>query len=151
MDDTADFDVMNQSEIIATASQTSRTLTTLLAALAGVSLLVGGIGIMNMMFVSVTERTREIGIRMSVGAHKRDILLQFLSESVILSLMGAVIGIVLAIVVCALLSSVAKVPTLVAPATIAASAGFATAVGVFFGYYPARKGGQPLSHRCAPL
>ena len=93
----ADFDVMNQSEIIKTASQTSKTLTTLLAAIAGVSLLVGGIGIMNIMLVSVTERTREIGIRMSVGARKKDILLQFLSESVILSLMGGIVGILLAV------------------------------------------------------
>jgi putative ABC transport system permease protein len=137
--DTADFDVMNQSEIIKTASQTSQTLTTLLAAIAGVSLLVGGIGIMNIMLVSVTERTREIGIRMSVGARKKDILLQFLSESIILSLMGGVIGIILAIVVSALLNSVANVPTVIAPGIIAASAGFATIVGVFFGYYPARK------------
>jgi putative ABC transport system permease protein len=138
-DDTADFDVMNQSDIIRTASQTSQTLTTLLAAIAGVSLLVGGIGIMNIMLVSVTERTREIGIRMSVGARKKDILLQFLSESIILSLLGGVIGIVLAVVVAAVLNSVAHVPAVISPGIIAASAGFATAVGVFFGYYPARK------------
>ncbi|HKM53130.1 MAG TPA: FtsX-like permease family protein, partial [Isosphaeraceae bacterium] len=135
----ADFDVMNQSEIIKTASQTSKTLTTLLAAIAGVSLLVGGIGIMNIMLVSVTERTREIGIRLSVGAHKRDILLQFLSESIILSLMGGVIGITLAIVVSTLLGSLANVPTVIKPGIIAESAGFAAAVGIFFGYYPARK------------
>jgi putative ABC transport system permease protein len=135
----ADFEVMNQSEIIKTASQTSKTLTTLLAAIAGVSLLVGGIGIMNIMLVSVTERTREIGIRMSVGAHKRDILLQFLSESIILSLLGGVIGIILAVVVCALLGSIGNVPTVIKPWIIAASAGFAAAVGIFFGYYPARK------------
>jgi putative ABC transport system permease protein len=135
----ADFEVMNQSEIIKTASQTSKTLTTLLAAIAGVSLLVGGIGIMNIMLVSVTERTREIGIRMSVGAHKRDILLQFLSESIILSLLGGVIGIILAIVVCSLLGSIGNVPTVIKPGIIAASAGFAAAVGIFFGYYPARK------------
>ncbi|MGA2477368.1 MAG: ABC transporter permease [Spirochaetia bacterium] len=135
----ADFDVMNQSEIIKMASQTSKTLTTLLAAIAGVSLLVGGIGIMNIMLVSVTERTREIGIRLSVGAHKRDILLQFLSESIILSLMGGVIGITLAIVVSTFLGSLANVPTVIKPGIIAESAGFAAAVGIFFGYYPARK------------
>jgi putative ABC transport system permease protein len=137
--DTADFDIMNQSEIIETASQTSRTLTTLLAAIAGVSLLVGGIGIMNIMLVSVTERTREIGIRLSVGARRRDILLQFLSESVILSMLGGVIGIALAILVAMLLRSVAGIPTIIKPAIVAASAGFAAAVGIFFGYYPARK------------
>ena len=137
--DSADFDVMNQSEIIETASQTSKTLTTLLAAIAGVSLLVGGIGIMNIMLVSVTERTREIGIRLSVGARKRDILLQFLSESVILSLMGGVLGILLAVAACAMLSGLAGIPTIIRPAIILASAGFAAAVGIFFGYYPARK------------
>jgi putative ABC transport system permease protein len=135
----ADFDVMNQSEIIKMASQTSQILTTLLAAIAGVSLLVGGIGIMNIMLVSVTERTREIGIRLSVGARKRDILLQFLSESVILSLMGGAVGIGLAFLIAWLLASVMNIPTVVTPGIVAASAGFAGAVGIFFGWYPARK------------
>ncbi|MGO9413062.1 MAG: ABC transporter permease [Spirochaetia bacterium] len=138
-DDVADFDVMNQGEIIKTASQTTKTLTTLLAAIAAVSLLVGGIGIMNIMLVSVTERTREIGIRLSVGARKRDILLQFLCESVILSLLGGVIGIVLAVTVAALLQTVAGVAAIVKPGIILASAGFAAGVGIFFGFYPARK------------
>jgi putative ABC transport system permease protein len=137
--DTADFDVMNQSEIIKTASQTSQTLTTLLAAIAGVSLIVGGIGIMNIMLVSVTERTREIGIRMSVGARRRDILLQFLSESVILSLLGGAIGILLALALSYILQRFMGIATLVSPTVIAASAGFAAAVGIFFGFYPARK------------
>jgi putative ABC transport system permease protein len=136
---TDDFDVMNQSQIIQTASQTARTLTALLAAIAGVSLVVGGIGIMNIMLVSVTERTREIGIRMSVGARKRDILLQFLSESVILSLLGGCVGIVLALAVSFCLQRFLSTPTLVRPSIIAASAGFAAAVGIFFGFYPARK------------
>ncbi len=135
----ADFDVMNQAEIIKTASQTSQTLTTLLAAIAAVSLVVGGIGIMNIMLVSVTERTREIGIRLAVGARKKDILLQFLSESVILSLIGGIIGIGLAVAISALLGSLAGIPTVVRPGIIFASAGFAAAVGIFFGYYPARK------------
>jgi putative ABC transport system permease protein len=135
----ADFDVMNQEEIIKTASQTSQTLTTLLAAIAGVSLIVGGIGIMNIMLVSVTERTREIGIRMSVGARRRDILLQFLSESVILSLMGGFIGILLAFFLSYILKTFMGMPTIVSPTVIAASAGFAAAVGIFFGFYPARK------------
>jgi putative ABC transport system permease protein len=137
--DEDDFSVMNQSEIIRMASQTSQTLTTLLAAIAGVSLLVGGIGIMNIMLVSVTERTREIGIRLSVGARKGDILLQFLSESVILSLMGGAVGIGFAFLVSWLLGSAMSVPTVIRPAIVAASAGFAAAVGIFFGYYPARK------------
>ncbi|MGA2547822.1 MAG: ABC transporter permease [Rectinemataceae bacterium] len=135
----ADFTVMNQSQIIQTASQTAQTLTALLAAIAGVSLVVGGIGIMNIMLVSVTERTREIGIRMSVGARRRDILLQFLSEAVILSLLGGSIGILLAIALSYVLQTFMNTPTLVSPSIIAASAGFAAVVGIFFGFYPARK------------
>jgi putative ABC transport system permease protein len=134
-----DFDVMNQSQIIQTASQTAQTLTALLAAIAGVSLIVGGIGIMNIMLVSVTERTREIGIRMSVGARRRDILLQFLSESVFLSLLGGIIGILLALAAAFGLQRFLGTPTLVSPSVIAASVGFAAAVGIFFGFYPARK------------
>jgi len=135
----ADFNVMNQEQIIQTASQTSQTLTTLLAAIAGVSLIVGGIGIMNIMLVSVTERTREIGIRMSVGARRKDILFQFLSESVILSLLGGVVGILLALLLAFILRAFLNTPTLVNPTVIAVSAGFAAAVGIFFGWYPARK------------
>ena len=135
----ADFNVMNQSQIIQTASQTAQTLTALLAAIAGVSLIVGGIGIMNIMLVSVTERTREIGIRMSVGARRRDILWQFLSEAVFLSLLGGVIGILLALALAYVLQTFLNTPTLVSPSIIAASAGFAAVVGIFFGFYPARK------------
>jgi putative ABC transport system permease protein len=135
----ADFRVMNQSQILETASKTSQTLTALLAAIAGVSLLVGGIGIMNIMLVSVTERTREIGIRMAVGARKRDILLQFLSESMILSLLGGAVGILIALLAAYILRTFMNTPTLVNPAVIALSAGFAAAVGIFFGWYPARK------------
>ncbi|MCL2190816.1 MAG: ABC transporter permease [Treponema sp.] len=134
----ADFDIMNQAEMIDMASATSRTLTTLLAAIAGVSLLVGGIGIMNIMLVSVTERTREIGIRMAVGGRKRDILFQFLAESVILSLMGGLLGIGLAFLASHALSS-AGVPTAISPLVVAGSAVFAAIVGVVFGYYPALK------------
>jgi putative ABC transport system permease protein len=134
-----DFTLMNQSQIIQTASQTAQTLTALLAAIAGVSLIVGGIGIMNIMLVSVTERTREIGIRMSVGARRRDILLQFLSESVFLSLLGGIIGILLALAVAYGLQRFLNTPTLVSPSVIAASVGFAAAVGIFFGFYPAKK------------
>ncbi len=134
-----DFDVLNQSQIIQTASQTAQTLTALLAAIAGVSLIVGGIGIMNIMLVSVTERTREIGIRMSVGARRRDILLQFLSESVFLSLLGGIIGILLALAAAYGLERFLNTPTLVSLGVVGASVGFAAAVGIFFGFYPARK------------
>jgi len=134
-----DFDVMNQAEIIAAASASAGTLTALLAAIAGVSLVVGGIGIMNIMLVSVTERTREIGIRMAVGARRKDILLQFLSESILLSLFGGAIGIALAFIIVRLLGSFAHISAIIDPFVVAVSAGFAAVVGVFFGYYPARK------------
>jgi putative ABC transport system permease protein len=134
----SDFEIMNSAELIDMASETSRSLTILLAAIAGVSLLVGGIGIMNIMLVSVTERTREIGIRMAVGARRRDVLFQFLSESIILSLMGGLIGIGLAALVCRILSGL-NIPTAINPMVVAAAAAFAALVGVFFGYYPARK------------
>ncbi|MCL2271023.1 MAG: ABC transporter permease [Treponema sp.] len=133
-----DFNIFNQADMIDMASATSKTLTTLLAAIAGVSLLVGGIGIMNIMLVSVTERTREIGIRMAVGGRKRDILFQFLTESVILSLMGGILGIAMAFLVCRLLS-VAGIPTAINPLIVTGSALFAALVGIIFGYYPALK------------
>jgi putative ABC transport system permease protein len=136
--DTANFEIMNSSEIIEMASETSRSLTSLLAAIAGVSLLVGGIGIMNIMLVSVTERTREIGLRMAVGARKRDILFQFLSESVILSLLGGLIGIGMAVLVCRVLAAL-SIPAAINPAIVAAAVLFAALVGISFGYYPARK------------
>ena len=135
----ADFDIINQADMIDMASATSRTLTTLLAAIAGVSLLVGGIGIMNIMLVSVTERTREIGIRMAVGGRKRDILFQFLTESVILSLMGGILGIGMAFLACHLLSAMMGIPTAINPLIVTISAMFAALVGVVFGYYPALK------------
>jgi putative ABC transport system permease protein len=133
-----DFSIMNQTDMIEMASATSKTLTTLLAAIAGVSLLVGGIGIMNIMLVSVTERTREIGIRMAVGGRKRDILFQFLTESVILSLMGGLLGIGMAFLACRVLTMI-KIPTAINPLIVAGSALFAALVGVIFGYYPALK------------
>jgi len=134
----SDFQFANQADMIDMASATSKTLTTLLAAIAGVSLLVGGIGIMNIMLVSVTERTREIGIRMAVGGRKRDILFQFLTESVILSLMGGFLGIGLAFLVCYILSRVG-IPTAINPLIVTGSALFAALVGIVFGYYPALK------------
>ncbi len=134
-----DFRVRNQAEIMETAAETSRVMTLLLGSVAGVSLLVGGIGIMNIMLVSVTERTREIGIRLAVGARSKDVLRQFLTEAVVLSLVGGIIGIVLAFLVSSLLSKYAGMTTLIDPWVIAIAFGFSGAVGVFFGYYPARK------------
>jgi putative ABC transport system permease protein len=134
----SDFNIFNQADMIDMASTASKTLTTLLAAIAGVSLLVGGIGIMNIMLVSVTERTREIGIRMAVGGRRRDILFQFLTESVILSLMGGILGIGMAFLVCRILSAI-HIPTAINPLIVAGSALFAAMVGVIFGYYPALK------------
>jgi putative ABC transport system permease protein len=133
-----DFAIMNQSSVISMASETSKTLTGLLAAIAGISLLVGGIGIMNIMLVSVTERTREIGIRMAVGARKRDILFQFLTESVILSLMGGALGIGMAFIACRVLSMF-SMPTAINPGVVAVAVLFAVLIGVIFGYYPALK------------
>ncbi len=134
-----DFTVRNLSEILQTQEASSKVMTYLLAAIASVSLLVGGIGIMNIMLVSVTERTREIGLRMAVGARGRDILGQFLIEAVTLSLIGGVIGIAAGVGGAEALSYFAEWRTLVAPQAIGLAFGFAAAVGVFFGFYPARK------------
>ncbi len=134
-----DFWLRNLSEILQTQEESSRVMTYLLAAIASVSLLVGGIGIMNIMLVSVTERTREIGLRMAVGARARDILVQFLVEAITLSLIGGVIGIVLGLGASRAISYMAEWRTLVAPEAIALAFGFAAAVGIFFGFYPARK------------
>jgi putative ABC transport system permease protein len=134
-----DFTIRGQQEIADTFTATSRVMTVLLGAIASVSLIVGGIGIMNIMLVSVTERTREIGIRMAVGAHGRDILLQFLIEAITLSSLGGVIGIGLGIGSAKLLSALAGWPTLVSVTSVALAFLFSAAVGVFFGFYPARK------------
>jgi putative ABC transport system permease protein len=134
-----DFTVRNLSEVFAAQEESARTMSLLLGAIASVSLLVGGIGIMNIMLVSVTERTREIGIRMAVGARERDILTQFLIEAVTLSLIGGIVGIGLGVGGSALLSFLAQWETLIAPQAILLAFLFSTAVGVFFGYYPARK------------
>jgi putative ABC transport system permease protein len=134
----ADFRVFNNAQLAQTATQTSATLTYLLAGVAGVSLIVGGIGIMNIMLVSVTERTREIGIRMAIGARQANILSQFLVESILLSVGGGLIGIILGVGGAVLLSKLAGWATVVTLSAILLSFGFAAAVGVFFGYYPAR-------------
>jgi putative ABC transport system permease protein len=134
-----DFWLRNLSEILQTQEESSRVMTYLLAAIASVSLLVGGIGIMNIMLVSVTERTREIGLRMAVGARRRHILLQFLIEAVTLSLIGGVIGIALGLGGSRAISYFAEWRTLVAPESIVIAFGFAAGIGIFFGFYPARK------------
>ena len=134
----SDFSIMNQADMLDMASETIGVLTTLLAAIAGVSLLVGGIGIMNIMLVSVTERTREIGIRMAVGGRKRDILMQFLTESVILSVMGGLLGIGMAFLACKLMAAVG-IPAVISPFIVMVATLFAASIGIIFGYYPALK------------
>jgi macrolide transport system ATP-binding/permease protein len=134
-----DFTVRNLSEIAAASESATQVMTMLLLAVASISLLVGGIGIMNIMLVSVTERTREIGIRMAIGARRIHIMLQFLVEAMLLSAMGGLAGIILGILVSKLISALAQWPTLVSPTSVAGGFIFSAAVGVFFGYYPARK------------
>ena len=134
-----DFWLRNLSEILQTQEESSKVMTYLLAAIASVSLLVGGIGIMNIMLVSVTERTREIGLRMAVGARGRDILGQFLIEAVTLSLIGGVVGIAAGLGGANALSYFAEWRTLVSAQAIALAFGFAAGIGIFFGFYPARK------------
>lgn len=137
--DADDFTVRTLEEMAAVRSETARTMGTLLAAIAGVSLLVGGIGIMNIMLVSVTERTREIGLRMAIGARGKDVLLQFLVEAVVLSLFGGIIGIAFGFGLAAAAERFLQWPTTIPPNAIGMAFGFAAATGVFFGFYPARK------------
>jgi putative ABC transport system permease protein len=137
-----DFIVRTQQEISDLATDQARIMTYLLAAVAGVSLLVGGIGIMNIMLVSVTERTREIGVRLAVGARGRDILMQFLIEAVTLSALGGLIGILLGVGSAQLVSANFGWATLISPQSIMTAFVFSAAIGVFFGFYPARKAAQ---------
>jgi putative ABC transport system permease protein len=139
---TDDFRVFNNAQLVQTAEATNATLTYLLAGVAAVSLLVGGIGIMNIMLVSVTERTREIGIRMAIGARNGNILSQFLIEAILLSGAGGIMGIALGVGGSMVLSKFAGWSMLVTASSIVGSFGFAAAVGVFFGYYPARRASQ---------
>jgi macrolide transport system ATP-binding/permease protein len=134
-----DFTVRSLNEIAAASDSATRVMTLLLATVASISLLVGGIGIMNIMLVSVTERTREIGIRMAIGARRLHILLQFLVESVLLSIIGGLAGAALGVLASKLLSALAHWPTLISPVAVIGGFVFAAAVGVFFGWYPARK------------
>jgi putative ABC transport system permease protein len=135
----SDFTIRNQADIAAAATSTSSIMTMLLGSIASVSLIVGGIGIMNIMLVSVQERTREIGIRISIGARKGDILGQFLIEAVMISVMGGIIGIAIGLGSSSLISRLAGWPVLVSSSSVLIAFAFSAAVGVFFGFYPARK------------
>jgi len=140
--DDDDFLIRTQADIADLQNQTQSTMTYLLGGIASVSLLVGGIGIMNIMLVSVTERTREIGVRMAVGATEDDVRRQFLVEAVTLSMMGGFIGIIFGLVGSALISNLLSWPTLISGKAIIAAVIFSAAVGIFFGYYPAHKAAQ---------
>jgi putative ABC transport system permease protein len=134
-----DFWIRNQVEALETRAESSRTMSLLLAAVASVSLIVGGIGIMNIMIVSVTERTREIGLRMAVGARRKDILMQFLTEAVALSMIGGLIGILLGIAGSLAFTAFGEWPAILQPNAVAIAFSVSAVVGVFFGFYPARK------------
>ncbi|TXI50124.1 MAG: FtsX-like permease family protein [Lysobacter sp.] len=134
-----DFSVRNLAEIVSARTQTTKLMSLLLGAVAGISLIVGGIGIMNIMLVSVTERIREIGLRMAVGAGPRDIRRQFLAEAMLISLIGGVVGIALGIVGALLVSKFGSLPVALNEKVIGLAAGFSIATGLFFGYYPASK------------
>jgi len=133
-----DFFIGTQSDITSMATSTSTILTLLLGSVASISLIVGGIGIMNIMLVSVRERTREIGVRMALGARGRDILTQFMVESFVLSALGGIIGILLGVGGTLLVSQIAKWPTYISVMSMVLSIGFSSAIGIFFGFYPAR-------------
>ena len=138
----ADFSVINQADIVQAATAVTNTFTILLASIAGISLLVGGIGIMNMMLTTVTERTREIGLRKAIGAKKGDISRQFLAESVMLTFLGGAIGIALGMILAFAVSQFAGIPTKVALSSIILAFGVSAAIGLIFGYYPARRAAQ---------
>jgi putative ABC transport system permease protein len=138
-DEDADFSVMSQTDILAMMTTVTNTLTIFLGAVAGISLLVGGIGIMNIMLVSVTERTREIGIRKAVGARKGDILMQFLMEAVVLSLLGGLLGILLGVGLAQVVSLTGLLTSLVTLDSVVLAVGFSFAIGLFFGIYPANQ------------
>jgi putative ABC transport system permease protein len=137
--ETDDFQVRSQAELVQTFSSISDILTILLGAIAGISLLVGGIGIMNIMYVSVTERTREIGLRLSVGGRANDIMMQFLIESIMLSVFGGIIGILLGIMMTSVTASLMNWPTVIMTSSVVMSFLVCSAIGIFFGWYPARK------------
>ncbi|NJD90175.1 MAG: FtsX-like permease family protein [Geobacter sp.] len=134
-----DYSTRNLSEILAVAEQSSKAMSLLLGVVASISLIVGGIGIMNIMLVSVTERTREIGIRMAIGARRNDILLQFLTEAVLLTMIGGITGILLGAVGATVVSNLLSWPTLISVESISIAFFFSAVIGIFFGFYPARK------------
>jgi len=135
----ADFNIMNQADIVQSASSITNTLTMLLGSIAGISLIVGGIGIMNMMLTTVTERTREIGLRKAIGAKKRDINLQFLAESAMLTLIGGIVGILLGWLIALAVTRFASITTSVSFASVALAFGVSAVIGIVFGYYPAQR------------
>ncbi|MDD4931081.1 MAG: ABC transporter permease [Candidatus Colwellbacteria bacterium] len=138
----ADFRVMNQAEMAATASSVTNTLTVLLAAVAGISLIVGGIGIMNMMLTTVTERTREIGLRKAIGAKRKDINAQFLMESVMLTFIGGIIGIALGCAIALILPAMGIIQAKISLTSIILAFGVSALIGIVFGYYPAKRAGS---------
>ncbi len=135
----ADFSVLNQSDLVSAASSITDTFTTLLASIAGISLLVGGIGIMNMMLTTVTERTREIGLRQAIGAEKQAIVGQFLGEAVLLTVLGGLIGVILGYGASQLISRLAQTPTTVSGSSVALAFGVSALIGLVFGFYPAQR------------
>lgn len=137
--DRADFTILNQSDLVSAASSITDTFTALLASIAGISLLVGGIGIMNMMLTTVTERTREIGLRQAIGAEKTEIVNQFLGEAILLTLMGGAIGILLGYGISKILSSLMQMPTVVSWTSVALAVGVSVGIGLVFGFYPASR------------
>ena len=137
--DPDDFTVRNQNDLAEAAQSSTKVMTMLLAAIASISLLVGGIGIMNIMLVSVTERTREIGIRLAIGARGSDVLTQFLVESIVMSILGGIFGLIVGVAGAKILGQITGWSTAISPLIVMIAIGFSAAVGIFFGYYPARK------------
>ncbi len=142
----ADFSILSQTDILSTASSVTGTFTALLSGIAAISLIVGGIGIMNIMLVTVTERTREIGLRKALGAKKRDIITQFLIEAIILTFMGGVIGMIVGVLISVIISKVVNIPFAISAGSVGLAIGVSATIGILFGWYPAKKASdlQPI-------